>query len=48
MEAAGGHQLRAKSLRTEPLRVHTTREYAGIGTGTSTETDKLPPDRPAA
>jgi hypothetical protein len=48
MEAAGGHQLRAKSLRTEPLRVHTTREYAGIGSAPSTDADKLPPDRPAA
>jgi hypothetical protein len=41
MEAAGGSMLRSKSLRTEPLRVHTTREYAGVAP--SDDADRLPP-----
>lgn len=31
LEAAGGTALRSKFVRTEPLRVHTVREYASVG-----------------
>lgn len=49
IEAAGGRHLRSRSLATEPIRVHTTREYANVGMGTeprpsrTSDIDTLPP-----
>ncbi len=42
LEAAGGAKLQSKSLRTEPILVHTTRDYATVGDSATSGTT-LPP-----